>query len=333
MRFGIRIPSLAWPDLTYQETRAARAYCQRIEVLGFDSIWVIDHLLPSPKNYVASWLEPLSVLSFVAACTERVKLGTSILVLPLRHPVRLAKEIATLDSLSAGRFILGVGSGWDEKEFAAMRVRLEERGARTDEVLGAVRALLTRTNVTHRGKFFQFEDLTIYPRPPKMVPVWIGGGSATRAPGTREKPYLVDSLLRRIASADAWMCRSTGGDKEGAKRDWAQITAYAASIGRRPSDILFSATQWLHIVDTADREKALKVQRPLFERIMGTYRSFDEHMRDSYLTGTVDDMVNRIRELQEVGLQYMILNPLTYDPEQLDLIWQHIVSAFPDGQR
>ena len=75
------------------------------------------------------------------------------------------------------------------------------------------------------------------------------------------------------------------------------------------------------------------MQRPLFERIMGTYRSFDEHMRDSYLTGTVDDMVNRIRELEEVGLQYMILNPLTYDPEQLDLIRQHIVSAFPDGQR
>src|SRR3990172_402483 len=120
MQFGLRIPSIAWPNLTYERTRALRTYCQKVEALGFHAIWVIDHYLPTPLLYAVSWLDPLQILSFAAGCTEQIKLGTAILVLPYREPILLAKEIATLDYLSGGRFLFGVGTGWDPEEFRAL---------------------------------------------------------------------------------------------------------------------------------------------------------------------------------------------------------------------
>src|SRR3712207_3282901 len=109
MNFGLRLPSYAWPDATYEQVRRLGAYARRADELGFDSLWVIEHLLVAPALYAVSWLDPFAVLAHVAAVTERARLGTAILVLPLRHPALVAKEVATLDFLSGGRFILGVG--------------------------------------------------------------------------------------------------------------------------------------------------------------------------------------------------------------------------------
>ena len=128
-------------------------------------------------TYGGSWLDPLICLSHAAACTEKIKLGTHILVVPLRHPVLLAKEIATLDYISAGRFFLGVGPGWSEPEFDAMGIPLKERGQRTDEILDALKLLLTQKNVTFNGRFYQFKNVTIDPMPPRYPEVWVAGGS------------------------------------------------------------------------------------------------------------------------------------------------------------
>lgn len=326
MQFGLRIPSIGWPDLTYERTRALRTYCQRVEALGFHAIWVIDHYLPTPLIYAVSWLDPLEVLSFAASCTERIKLGTAILVLPFREPVLLAKQIATLDYLSGGRFLFGVGTGWDPKEFQVLGLRQEERGARTDEVLDVVLRLLTERNVTHRGRFFQFEDLTIEPMPPRRPPLWVAGGSVTHAPGAPEKPYVARGVLRRIMRADAWIARSSGSAEEDVRNDWEQVQAHARSVGRDPSTILFAHTQFLHIVDTADREKAYARQGEVFQQIFGTHRSFGD-LKASYLMGTVDDMVARLEALRKIGLQYLILNPVTDEADQLDLIHKHLVTA------
>ena len=113
-------------------------------------------------------MDPLICISAAAACTERIKLGTHILVVPLRHPVLLAKEIATLDYISGGRFFFGVGPGWSKPEFDAMGIDIRERGRRTDEILDAVKLLLTEKNVSFKGEFFQFDDVTIDPMPPKF---------------------------------------------------------------------------------------------------------------------------------------------------------------------
>jgi alkanesulfonate monooxygenase len=325
MEFGIRIPSYAWPDLTYERTRRLLDYARKVEELGFDSIWVIEHLLVAPAIYGVSWLEPLTTLAYVAGVTERVKIGTGILVLPLRHPVMLAKEVATMDYLTGGRFILGVGPGWDPKEFEAMGLRLSERGKRTDEILAALRLLLTRDNVTFQGQFYSFTDITIEPRPSKLPPIWVAGGSLTHAPDAPDKPYIAPSVLRRVVQADAWLSRSSGSDQEDVKRDWQEIQAYARSVGRDPSTILFAHTQFIHIVDTDDRDRAIEIQGPKFAKVMGDRRSFQD-LAASYLMGTVDDMVARLMDLKKAGLQYVLLTPVTDEIEQLYLIKEKLVS-------
>ena len=181
MQFGIRIPSIAWPDLTHERSAKLRDYVQRCEDLGFDACWVIDHFLKTPLIYAVSWLDPLLTLAYVAGCTKSIKIGTAILVLPFRHPVLLAKEVATLDFLSGGRYLYGVGAGWDRKEYEVMNVKLSQRGPRTDEVLEATRKLLTEGRCSYQGKYYSFEDVDFDPLPPKMPEVWVAGGAATHS--------------------------------------------------------------------------------------------------------------------------------------------------------
>ena len=111
MRFGVWLPSFTWEDDTWVSARELREWCIRADHAGVD-IWVIDHLLVAPGLYGASWLEPMELLTYAAALTERVQVAPGILVMPVRNPVLLAKEIATLQVLSENRFMLGVGPGW-----------------------------------------------------------------------------------------------------------------------------------------------------------------------------------------------------------------------------
>ena len=166
LRFGVWIPTYAWaddpgtPDSVRENAAKVRDSVQKCEEHGID-VWVIDHLLSAPGLYGNAWLEPLSVLSYAAALTARVKLATGILVLPVRHPVMLAKEISTLCHLSQGRYLFGVGPGWYAREYEVTGTRIEERGKRTDELIEAVLLLLSRPNVTFHGRYYRFDDVTI----------------------------------------------------------------------------------------------------------------------------------------------------------------------------
>ena len=141
------------------------AYLRRAEDLGFESAMLIDHLLVTPPAYRTTWLEPVSLLSALAGVTRTIRLGTLVLVLPFRDPVAFAKEWATLDVLSGGRSILGVGVGWHEGEFATLRIPFRERGRRMNEMLEAITALWAGDHVTYEGQFYRFEDLTLEPKP------------------------------------------------------------------------------------------------------------------------------------------------------------------------
>ncbi|HUO46178.1 MAG TPA: TIGR03619 family F420-dependent LLM class oxidoreductase [Acidimicrobiia bacterium] len=324
LRFGFRIPSYAPPGLSYQRSRALLDYCRRVDALPYDDIWVIDHLLVSKGVYGVSWLDAITTLSAAAAVTERVGLGTAALVLPLRHPVILAKEIASLHMLSGGRFRLGVAVGWDPDEFAAVGIALKERGKRTDEALELIRLLLTEEEVTFEGRFWQVEDLTIYPRVPVPPPVWIAGGTLTHAPDTPDKPFIAAGVLDRILHADGWMARSSGSDPGDVQNDWEVVQEHLTSHGRDPATLTFSATQFLHVVEDTDRERALDQQMPHFLEIMGGHRTAED-LQASYLTGTIDDMLETVTALRVAGLQYLILTPLVEDPHQVELITRHIV--------
>ncbi|MFJ9555239.1 TIGR03619 family F420-dependent LLM class oxidoreductase [Nocardiopsis sp. NPDC101807] len=164
----------------------------RAEELGVDAVWLPDHLLP-PAPYGTTFggvYEPLVSLAHLAARTTRIRLGTSVLVAPLRDPLVLAKQAATLDALSGGRFVLGVGVGWSEEEFAAVGADFATRGARTDETLRLLRHLFGGGG-PFEGRFHSYGSGVFEPRPARPVPVMVGGAS--------------DRALRRAAEwGDEW---------------------------------------------------------------------------------------------------------------------------------
>jgi probable F420-dependent oxidoreductase len=170
---------------------------QRAEECGFESLWTVEHVV-IPRDYQSPYPysktgkipggedvaipDPLLPLSFAAALTRKIRLATGVVILPQHHPLYLAKEIATLDLLSGGRMILGVGSGWLKEEFDALGLDFRTRGARTDEAIEAMRACWRDTASSFHGKHFNFGPLFCYPKPAQSsVPIHIGGHSPAAA--------------------------------------------------------------------------------------------------------------------------------------------------------
>jgi probable F420-dependent oxidoreductase len=169
-----------------------RAVAEAAEELGFDSVWATEHIIVGPEavDPYGRVLDPFATLSWIAGYTERIGLGTSIVLVPLHHPIHLAKEAATLQELCGGRFRLGVGVGWHEDEFRFMGVPFRGRGRRADEALRLIRALWAGER-SFSGEFWSFEDATFAPLPSLLPEIWVGGGS--------------DRAIRRARElGDAW---------------------------------------------------------------------------------------------------------------------------------
>src|SRR5256712_13276517 len=139
MRFGVYLPTFAWRDLRFDQAARVKEFARKAESLGFDALWVAEHFLEAPGLYGTVWMSPLLCLAHAASVTTRIRLATGLLILPYYHPVTLAREIQTLWHLSGGRFVLGVGPGWDQHEFETLAMRLGERGGRADEVIAGPR--------------------------------------------------------------------------------------------------------------------------------------------------------------------------------------------------
>jgi probable F420-dependent oxidoreductase len=177
MRLGVHLPHAG-----EQATPALiRRYAIRAEALGLDDVWVSEHIIVPRAEFPRSPLfyDAVLTLTWVAAVTERIRLGTSVLVLPMRHPLPLAKELATLHNLSDGRLILGAGVGWLEPEFTALGVPFRERGRRMDEGIAMMRAVWSQDPVDLHGRHIAAEgtDLTMLPHPITPIPLWLGARS------------------------------------------------------------------------------------------------------------------------------------------------------------
>ncbi len=187
MRIGCHLPMFG-PIGTRENVLT---FARRMEALGYDSLWASDHVViphriesrypysPAGRFPLAPevpFLEPLMTLALVAGVTERVLLGTSILVLPHRNPVLVAKMAATLDHLSGGRVVLGVGVGWMREEIELLGGNYDRRGAWSDEAIAVMRACWRDTRTAHRGEFFSFDDIGVFPKPTRGdIPILIGG--------------------------------------------------------------------------------------------------------------------------------------------------------------
>lgn len=316
LKVGTYLPNFAYDDDGIDHADRLRYWITHAEEVGFASIWVTDHLLRARNMYARTWLEPLSSLAFAAAITRRVALGPGVLLLPLRQPVLLAKELASLQRLAAGRLILGAGTGWFPTEFEAVGAQRSERGHRTDEVLDLVRRLLAGETVTHDGRFYSARELQIEPsRVP--LPVWVGGGSQAPHPDSVEKPILNPAVARRIAGADGWFSRPSALPEQIAE-DWRQLQSYIQAAGRRPEQIVIGSGQWVHLTEEDSHARALEIQHRMAADILGTGRSIDL-LEESYLFGTIDEVVAACKERADAGVEHLILHPYTDDSAQIDL--------------
>lgn len=322
-RFGVFLPSYIWPDDGPDRAQGIIDFAREVENTGFDSIFITDHLLAASQFYSVSFLEPLTTLSLVAGVTERVKLGTSVLVMPIREPVLLAKQLATMQFLSNNRIVLGAGIGWYPPEYTNTGVKKSERGARTDEILDIIVPLLEGETVTYEGKYYSIEDVLIEPRSSQRPEVWIGGGSQLADPGSPDLPRIVEPVKRRILASEGWVPRPTCPPEDIA-RDWDELQTYFAKHGRDPAELLISHENFYHFVGTDDGARARREQHEAMLKVMSEARG-PEYLERVYLFGTPDEVVESLQARVDAGVQSFMLHTMTPDPAQLEQWATHII--------
>lgn len=255
MDFGVHLPHLG----RQLDAGRLRHFAQRIEELGYHSGWVSDHIawprelesrypysddggFPAPAG--TGWLDPLGTLIYVAASTVRIKLGTTVLILGYRPPIQTAKLVATLDALSNGRTILGVGVGWMREEFEALGMPFDHRGARADEHLEIFRTLFEDMSPSFEGRFNRFPPVGFEPRPVNgRMPIWVGGGT--------------DAAFRRcVRFGDVLHIAFTPMDEVRAHID--RTRQLAEEAGRDPASVGFSVRVYLDFDGSMDARKSLR---------------------------------------------------------------------------
>jgi probable F420-dependent oxidoreductase len=290
---GLVLPACDEPSRIYAAARMAEEH-------NFHSVWATDATLPGYP-----WLESLAVVGGLVAVTSRVQVGTSIFVPARRNPVLLAHSIATLDYLSEGRFIFGVGVAERDlrpQEFAIAGVPMERRGRITDEYLELLPRLWTESSVTHHGHFFQAEGITIEPKParPGGIPIWVGGR--------------VDESLRRAARfGSGWMPTLIGPDTF--RESWPRLGEYAVAAGRDPADITGAVYLFASIGPTY--EAARSTLAPGIEAI---FRAPFDAFEAFCLVGTSEQWIEQIGRFVEAGVRHV--NVLLYTNDLLSDVQQ-----------
>jgi probable F420-dependent oxidoreductase len=243
MRVGIHLPQYGRVASPEAITTAARA----AEDLGFADVWISDHIVqPAEQDYPSPYLyDPIVTLTWAAACTDTIGLGTSVLVLPSHGTLELANQLASLDALSGGRLTVAAGVGWSEREFEALGHGFHDRGPRTDEMIDAMRVAWTDDPATFEGEHVSFRDIRLLPKPAHPIPIWIGGmseralrrgvekGDGHQIIGVKppEAAPVVERLRRDRPEETFTISLRTGWDPQGMEPDEirAEAEAFAAA--------------------------------------------------------------------------------------------------------
>ena len=274
---GVCVPNFR-PGATPEAMIAATETAER---LGWESVWTTDHILPDSSERSSPYAhlyEALATLAWLGGRSERVRLGISVLVVPMRNAVVLAKELASIDALTDGRLIAGVGIGWNKTEFGNLGLgdRFAHRGAYTEETIALWRHLWSGSQVPFKGRFHSFEDFSFSPLPPQgaQLPVWIGA-------------HARPALERTGRVADGY--QSTRTDAK-TMRDRAQIIGDAARAVGRPMPVMSSRVT-VHF-DLPDQPAWL-------------------------LAGSNDEIRGQVREYRDAGVEQLSLNFDELDPDAL----------------
>ena len=269
------------------------ADARRAEELGFDSVWVSDHLFieTSPGQRRGS-VECLTTLAAIGAQTKRVELGSLVVCNGFRHPGLLAKTAGTIQDISQGRLILGLGAGWHQPEYDAFGLPFDHRATRLEESATALKALFTGQRVTRSGRFYQFRDAELLPKPPSPPRLWLAAfGERTLR------------LAARIA--DGWNFAWCGGDVEPFRKKVAELRRACEAIKRNPATIELSAGVLAVPVDADDD------QQRVFEGIQTVAPQFRgqtlEQFKQRVLFGPPEEIVNGLCRLAEAGASHLLV--------------------------
>ena len=291
--FGFALPHRS-PDPI--EVAAVRHVAQRADALGFRELWVTENTL----DHVFC-LDSVVALTYAAAVTTTIRLGVSVMVLPLHHPVHVAHQMATLDYLSNGRAILGAGLGRDS-HYAEFQIPRERRVLRFQECVDLIKALWTESKVNFNGSIFQLEGATMALKPVQQPgpPIWFGG----------DHP---DAIRRAATIADGWMGSGSSSTASFA-RNVSTLKAELEKAGRDPAMFPISKRVFLSVHERAD------VGRAELHRWFNTVYHKPEGADASGIHGTPEQLRTRIEELVATGANHVLLNPVCRYAEQLEAL-------------
>jgi probable F420-dependent oxidoreductase len=297
VEFGLALENFT-PERKVPDMDAITAYAITAEELGFASVWAWDHLFLGARRPFP-FLEAMTTLSMVAARTSRVKLGTGILVLPIREPAIMAKTAATLQLASGGRLMLGVGAGWYEREFDATAVPFRQRGKVFERNLDLMLRLWDDDDVTGEWDGRVLKHVRMLPLPRPRPPILIGG--------------YVDRVLRRVAArSDGWVTYFyTAGSIASA---WSRICGYAEQAGRDPGELTLVAQVPLCIGSSYEEGTRLALE------YVGEYfdvPAWSEATPESAVRGTPEQCAEQIAGFIEAGVRHLVFCPYNYESEQV----------------
>jgi probable F420-dependent oxidoreductase len=310
-------------------------WAQRAENLGFDGIFVGDRLLAEASTqggavYDASMLDPVVTLSAIAASTQRILIGPLVFVVPFRHPIQIAKWVASLDVLSNGRVVLGAGVGWNDREFDALGISRSTRAARFEEALQSARDLWCGRAVHQESGFYPFAELKIAPASPRPggPPVWM----ASFSPGDQfdwkgRLPDGAHRVLDRVGRlADGWvpLIYSASGrrrlDAEILGQAWHEVIAAARRYGRDRASIRFVLSDWCYVRTDSGSDR--RCQEALATFFPGDWAD----ARRTYSIGEADEVVDQLKRIAtEIDhVDAYILTPLSNEVEQLEALAEKV---------
>ena len=288
MKFGVMLPHYRQLAGTEAIARVAR----EAEDMGYDSVWVSDHIVVPDEDverFGKGYYDLFSVLGYVAAITQRISLGTSIFIIPLRNPLNAAQIAATVDQLSNGRLILGVGAGSSEPEYQAMGVPWSERGAIFDEALSVFKHVWTEDSPNFQGSYFNFSGINSFPQPVQQPhpPLWVGGGSRR-------------SIRRAAEFGDAW--HPTRPSFQLLEEGIPRLRRLAERAGRDAQSIQIAARHPMKIMERTPEPTTAATPSVGAPAVWS-------------LVDTVERVAEAVHRFQEAGVSHLVMDTFYSIPE------------------
>ncbi|MDW8063373.1 MAG: TIGR03619 family F420-dependent LLM class oxidoreductase [Candidatus Caldarchaeum sp.] len=317
--FGVVLPDYCggtWKG-GYMSNEELATYCREVERLGYTSIWHAEHYVMAPPLLSTSWYDPLVTLAVAASATKKVKIGTAIIILPLRNPGVLAKEAATLDVLSDGRLILGVAIGWLDKEFELVGVSLKERGRRFEESIKVMKLLWTMDSASWEGRFWRFKDIKLEPKPLQKPhpPLIIGAGGRSMNDTVR-----FEKLLRRAAElGDGWYA-ATYMPAEFIRKSVELLSSHLKTVKKDVENFPMMAHKYVYLLDGNESKAAEEVSQVLAMPL--------DEAKKQYFICDKAELAKRIHEHISAGLTHFNIIPLTKDLDVVEYVANEIAPKY-----